>query len=178
MQYTETVAVLKVSSEVIKCPTIGAASFGQSPYVARLLPVRGVVGHNIDRCIMHCFHKIRCLRCMTFILQAFLGILYCSSPLSLSSPPHTHTHTQSLATCTRLWYLIDARGQVVGRLASMVSLLLQGKTKPVYHPAGDISSPSSPLSFTRYQYSLFSPRPPPPPPPHTHTHTHTRSGHG
>ena len=52
VQYTETVAVLKVSSEVIKCPTIGAASFGQSPYVARLLPVRGVVGHNIDRCIM------------------------------------------------------------------------------------------------------------------------------
>ena len=52
VQYTETVAVLKVSSEVIKCPTIGAASFGQSPYVARLLPVRGVVGHNIDRYIM------------------------------------------------------------------------------------------------------------------------------
>ena len=51
VQYTETVAVLKVSSEVIKCPTIGAASFGQSPYVARLLPVWGVVGHNIDRCI-------------------------------------------------------------------------------------------------------------------------------
>ena len=49
--YTETVAVLKVSSEVIKCLTTGAASFGQSPYVARLLPVRGVVGHNIDRCI-------------------------------------------------------------------------------------------------------------------------------
>ena len=41
VQYTETVAVLKVSSEVIKCPTIGAASFGQSPYVARPLPVRG-----------------------------------------------------------------------------------------------------------------------------------------
>ena len=51
VQYTETVAILKVSSGVIKCPTIGAASFGQSPYVARLLPVRGVVGHNIDRCI-------------------------------------------------------------------------------------------------------------------------------
>ena len=51
VQCMETVAVLKVSSEVIKCPTRGAASFGQSPYVARLLPVRGVVGHNIDRCI-------------------------------------------------------------------------------------------------------------------------------
>ena len=53
VQYTETVAVLKVSSEVIKCPTIGAASFGQSLYVARqVLPVRGVVEHNIDRCII------------------------------------------------------------------------------------------------------------------------------
>ena len=30
VQYTETVAILKVSSEVIKCPTIGAASFGLS----------------------------------------------------------------------------------------------------------------------------------------------------
>ena len=54
MQYTETIAVFKVSSEVIKCPTKGAASFGQSLYVARHLPVRGgggggVVGHNIDR---------------------------------------------------------------------------------------------------------------------------------
>ena len=55
VQYMETVAILKVSSEVIKCPTIGVASFGQSPYVARLLPVRGVVGHNIDRCITSSF---------------------------------------------------------------------------------------------------------------------------
>ena len=49
VQYAETIAVFKMSSEVIKCPTIGAASFGQSPYIARHLPVRGVVGHNIDR---------------------------------------------------------------------------------------------------------------------------------
>ena len=51
VQYTETIAVFKMSSAVIKCPTIGAASFGQSPYIARHLPVRGVVGHNIDRYI-------------------------------------------------------------------------------------------------------------------------------
>ena len=49
VQYTDTIAVFKVSSDEIKCPTIGAASFGQSSYVARHLPVRGVVGHNIDR---------------------------------------------------------------------------------------------------------------------------------
>ena len=49
VQYTDTIAVFKVSSDEIKCPTIGAAFFGQSSYVARHLPVRGVVGHNIDR---------------------------------------------------------------------------------------------------------------------------------
>ena len=49
VQYTETIAVFKMSSEVIKCPAIGASSFGQSPYIARHLPVQGVVGHNIDR---------------------------------------------------------------------------------------------------------------------------------
>ena len=51
VQYTKIIATFKMSSEVIKCPSIGAASFGQSPYIARYLPVRGVVGHNIDRCI-------------------------------------------------------------------------------------------------------------------------------
>ena len=54
VQYTETIAVFKMSSAVIKCPTIGAASFGQSPYIARYLPVRGVVGHNIDRLALSC----------------------------------------------------------------------------------------------------------------------------
>lgn len=44
---------------------------------------------------------------------------------------------QSLATHTRLWYHVDAEGQVVGRLAAMLSLLLQGKKKPIYHPAGE-----------------------------------------
>ena len=33
VQYTESITVFKMSSEVIKCPTIGA-SFGQSPYVS------------------------------------------------------------------------------------------------------------------------------------------------
>ena len=44
VQYTETITVFKMPSEVIKFPTIGAATFGQSPYVART----GVMGHNID----------------------------------------------------------------------------------------------------------------------------------
>ena len=36
-----TIAVFKMSAEVIKFPTIGAASFGQSPYTACHLPVWG-----------------------------------------------------------------------------------------------------------------------------------------
>src|SRR3989338_1176795 len=32
------------------------------------------------------------------------------------------------------WHLIDARGQVLGRLASQVAMLLQGKNKPYYVP--------------------------------------------
>ena len=69
-------------------------------------------------------------------------IVFLNRALHVTSHTHTHTHThtlyyvQSLATHTKLWYLIDARGQVVGRLATMISLLLQGKTKPIYHPAG------------------------------------------
>ena len=60
VQYTKIIAAFKMSSEVIKCPTIGAASFGQSPYNACYLSIRGVVGHNIDRCITRIerFHHV------------------------------------------------------------------------------------------------------------------------
>ena len=44
VQYTKIIAAFKMSSEVIKSPTIGAASFGQSPYIARYLPVGGGSG--------------------------------------------------------------------------------------------------------------------------------------
>jgi large subunit ribosomal protein L13 len=37
-----------------------------------------------------------------------------------------------------MWYLMDARDQVVGRLAATLSLILQGKSKPIYHPAVDV----------------------------------------
>ena len=80
VQYAETIAVFKMSSEVIKCPTIGAASFGQSPYIARHLPVRGVVGHNIDRRIIHpsnslhiCIHitQVSVCECQNSIVTTF-----------------------------------------------------------------------------------------------------------
>ena len=37
----------------------------------------------------------------------------------------------------RNWHLIDAQGEVLGRLASRVALLLRGKHKPIYTPYVD-----------------------------------------
>jgi large subunit ribosomal protein L13 len=34
----------------------------------------------------------------------------------------------------RKWYVIDAEGQVLGRLASQVAVILRGKNKPIYTP--------------------------------------------
>ena len=38
----------------------------------------------------------------------------------------------------RTWYVIDCKGQTLGRLATVVSTLLKGKIKPHYHPSVDI----------------------------------------
>lgn len=37
----------------------------------------------------------------------------------------------------RGWHLINAQGEVLGRLASRIALLLQGKHKPIYTPHVD-----------------------------------------
>jgi len=37
----------------------------------------------------------------------------------------------------RKWYVVDADGQVLGRLASRVAMVLRGKTKPIYTPNVD-----------------------------------------
>lgn len=37
----------------------------------------------------------------------------------------------------RRWYLVDARGKVLGRLASRVATLLRGKGRPQFTPHGD-----------------------------------------
>jgi large subunit ribosomal protein L13 len=39
-----------------------------------------------------------------------------------------------LETVERKWYLIDAEGMVLGRLASQVAHILRGKHKPTYTP--------------------------------------------
>jgi large subunit ribosomal protein L13 len=36
------------------------------------------------------------------------------------------------------WYIIDCKGQKLGRLATVIASLLKGKIKPNYHPSVDI----------------------------------------
>ncbi|XP_002731608.1 large ribosomal subunit protein uL13m-like [Saccoglossus kowalevskii] len=45
---------------------------------------------------------------------------------------------QQWGTFARVWYLLDASQQPPGRIAALVSPLLQGKHKPIYHPLSDI----------------------------------------
>jgi len=40
-------------------------------------------------------------------------------------------------TIERKWYLVDAEGQTLGRLASQVASILKGKNKPEYTPHAD-----------------------------------------
>ncbi|KAL6489604.1 hypothetical protein MHYP_G00033450 [Metynnis hypsauchen] len=44
---------------------------------------------------------------------------------------------QQWATFARSWFLIDARMQPPGKIASMCSVRLQGKHKPIYHALSD-----------------------------------------
>lgn len=37
----------------------------------------------------------------------------------------------------RNWYIVDCKGQKLGRLATIITNLLKGKSKPQYHPSID-----------------------------------------
>jgi large subunit ribosomal protein L13 len=44
------------------------------------------------------------------------------------------TFTAKTSEIERKWYVVDARGQTLGRLASRIAPILRGKHKPVYTP--------------------------------------------
>ncbi|MCR5024225.1 MAG: 50S ribosomal protein L13 [Lachnospiraceae bacterium] len=44
------------------------------------------------------------------------------------------TYMASASTIDRKWYVVDAEGQTLGRLASNVAAVLRGKTKPEFTP--------------------------------------------
>jgi large subunit ribosomal protein L13 len=47
------------------------------------------------------------------------------------------TYVTKPADVERAWYVVDAEGQTLGRLASSVATILRGKHKPTYSPAVD-----------------------------------------
>lgn len=47
------------------------------------------------------------------------------------------TYVTKPADIERNWYIIDAEGQTLGRLASKIAELLRGKHKPIYSPSVD-----------------------------------------
>ena len=48
-----------------------------------------------------------------------------------------NTYMQRKEDVVRKWYVIDAEGQTLGRLASRVAFVLRGKHKPTYTPHVD-----------------------------------------
>lgn len=47
------------------------------------------------------------------------------------------TVSQKKETVARKWYIVDAEGEVVGRLCSRIAHVLRGKNKPTYTPHVD-----------------------------------------
>jgi len=48
------------------------------------------------------------------------------------------TFTAKPADITRKWYVVDATGKPLGRLASQVAKVLRGKNKPIFTPHMDV----------------------------------------
>ena len=44
------------------------------------------------------------------------------------------THSTKPSEIERQWFVVDARGQTLGRLASEIAKILKGKHKPIYAP--------------------------------------------
>ncbi len=47
------------------------------------------------------------------------------------------TYSQKASEVQRDWYVVDANGMVLGRLATQIATLLRGKHKPTYTPSMD-----------------------------------------
>lgn len=47
------------------------------------------------------------------------------------------THVTKPAEVDRQWFVVDAEGQTLGRLASEIAKIIKGKHKPIYSPSVD-----------------------------------------
>lgn len=50
---------------------------------------------------------------------------------------HLNTFMANAQNVERKWYVVDADGMVLGRIATQVANILRGKTKPIYTPHVD-----------------------------------------
>lgn len=64
----------------------------------------------------------------------------------------------------RNWFLIDCKGQTLGRLATIIAIVLKGKIKPHYHPSVDngdyivlINADSIILNENSKHYLVYNP---------------------
>ena len=64
----------------------------------------------------------------------------------------------------RNWYIIDCKGQTLGRLATTITSLLKGKLKPQYHPSVDtgdyiilVNADSIVLNENNKHYLVYNP---------------------
>lgn len=64
----------------------------------------------------------------------------------------------------RNWYIVDCKGQSLGRLATILTLLLKGKNKLQYHPSIDIgdyviliNANAITINETKKQYLVYNP---------------------
>ena len=48
------------------------------------------------------------------------------------------TYSAKPSDIVRKWYLVDADGQILGRMAAKVASVLRGKHKPIFTPASSI----------------------------------------
>src|SRR5947208_3850149 len=72
------------------------------------------------------------------------------------------TFTPSALSVDRQWHVIDARGKVLGRVASVAARLLQGKHKPTWAPSLDrgdhvviVNAKSVRLTVNKEQQKLY-----------------------
>jgi large subunit ribosomal protein L13 len=49
----------------------------------------------------------------------------------------TYIASEKEIQASKRWYVVDAEGQVLGRLASKIAHILRGKNKPIYSPHQD-----------------------------------------
>ncbi len=55
-------------------------------------------------------------------------------PTSTPYPCGVHTYSPRASELDRAWWIVDAEGQVLGRMATEVARVLRGKHKPIYTP--------------------------------------------